>query len=268
MSLPKAATAYTNQSVTNIVINASIRRQNTAEITEFIHNLEDSFSIRTLWLEWWHKLLSIPHLAALGWAFPICAESAGGLWQYCAWWDSTVGRGNSYMGQPPFFAEVRCTIQQMSSGNHLVPTQSLLRWDLQAWRWTTASTKLCERTWDQEAVPQDFKDARIVHIFKRKGTGACWDNHRGISLLSIAGKIIARVVLNRLSLHVQHNGVILPESQCGFRAGQGTTDMIFAARQIQEKCRKQHQDFYMTFIDLTKAFTGEVTGGFWRILDV
>ena len=25
-------------------------------------------------------------------------------------------------------------------------------------------TKLCERTWDQEAVPQDFKDARIVHI--------------------------------------------------------------------------------------------------------
>ena len=30
--------------------------------------------------------------------------------------------------------------------------------------------------------------------------------------------------------------------------------MIFAARQIQEKCREQHRDLYMVFIDLTKAF--------------
>ena len=105
-----------------------------------------------------------------------------------------------------------------------------------------------------------------MHIFKREGNRACCDDHRGISLLSIAGKIIARVVLNRLSLHVQHNGVILPESQCGFRAGRGTTDMIFAARQIQEKCRKQHRDLYMTFIDLTKTFDSVHREGHWRVL--
>ena len=124
-------------------------------------------------------------------------------------------------------------------------------------------TKLCERTWDQEAVPQDFKDARIVNIFKRKENRVCCDNHRRISPLSIAGKIIARVVLNRLSLHVP---VILPESQCGFQAGRGTTDIIFAARQIQEKCRKQHQDLYMTFIDLTKAFDSVHREGHRRVL--
>ena len=28
---------------------------------------------------------------------------------------------------------------------------------------------------------------------------------------------------------------LLPESQCGFRAGRGTVDMIFATRQLQEK---------------------------------
>ena len=72
--------------------------------------------------------------------------------------------------------------------------------------------KLCERTWDQEAVPRDFKDARIVHIFKRKGNRAYCDNHQGISLLSIAGKIIARVVLSRLSLRPAQRGYSARES--------------------------------------------------------
>ena len=30
--------------------------------------------------------------------------------------------------------------------------------------------------------------------------------------------------------------------------------MIFAVRQLQEKCVEQHQDLYMLFIDLIKAF--------------
>jgi len=42
----------------------------------------------------------------------------------------------------------------------------------------------------------------IVHIFKRKGDRSVCDDHRGISLLSIPGKILARVILNRLVKHV------------------------------------------------------------------
>ena len=91
------------------------------------------------------------------------------------------------------------------------------------------------------------------------------DDHRGISLLSIAGKILARVLLNRLTAHVNLHEV-LPESQCGFRAGRGTADMIFAARQLQEKCQEQHQDLYMVFIDLTKAFDSVHREGLWKIL--
>ena len=69
-------------------------------------------------------------------------------------------------------------------------------------------------------------------------------------MLSIAGKIFARVLACRLSpIAVE----ALPESQCGFRPAQGTVDMIFSARQIQEKCREQHKDRYMAFIDMTKA---------------
>ena len=42
----------------------------------------------------------------------------------------------------------------------------------------------------------------LHHIYKRKGDRACCDNHRGISLLSTAGKVLGRVILNRLSSYV------------------------------------------------------------------
>jgi len=71
-----------------------------------------------------------------------------------------------------------------------------------------------------EKLPQDFKDASIIHLYKRKGSRNSYDNHRGISLLSIAGKILARVLLKRLNAHLERE--VLPESQCGFRAGRGT----------------------------------------------
>ena len=114
-------------------------------------------------------------------------------------------------------------------------------------------TELFHIMWRKEAIHQEFKDATIIHLFKREGNPQVCDNHRGISLLSIAGKILARVLLNRLNEHLEQSG-LLPESQCGFRKNRGTIDMIFTARQLQEKCQEQNVDLYMTFVDLTKAF--------------
>ena len=59
-------------------------------------------------------------------------------------------------------------------------------------------TELFQCMWRKEAIPQDFKDASIIHLYKRKGNPHVCDNHRGISLLSIAGKILAKILLNRL----------------------------------------------------------------------
>jgi len=81
--------------------------------------------------------------------------------------------------------------------------------------------------WEQKTVIQDFRDALVVHIYKRKGDRAVCDNHRGtvyrsISLISIAGKVLARVLLND----------IIPECQCGFRSVRCTTDKIFTTRKV------------------------------------
>nr|VZI14470.1 unnamed protein product [Spirometra erinaceieuropaei] len=125
-------------------------------------------------------------------------------------------------------------------------------------------TALFQEMWRQGEVPQDFKDATIVHLYKRKGNRQVCDNHRGISLLNIAGKIFARILLNRLNNHLEQG--LLPESQCGFRRHRGTTDMIFAARQLQEKCQGMRTHLYSTFVDLTKAFDTVNREGLWKIM--
>ena len=72
----------------------------------------------------------------------------------------------------------------------------------------------------------------------------------------------ARVLLNRLNERREQSG-LLPESQFGFRKDRGTIDMIFTARQLQEKCQEQNVDLYMTFVDLTKAFDTVSLEGLW-----
>ena len=98
-------------------------------------------------------------------------------------------------------------------------------------------TELFQCMWRKKAIPQDFKDASITHLYKRKGNPQVCDNHRGISLLSIAGKILAKTLLNRLNAHLDQ-AELIPESQHGFRKGRGTIDMIFTARRLQEKCQE------------------------------
>ena len=52
----------------------------------------------------------------------------------------------------------------------------------------------------------------------------------------------------------------------GFRSGRGTADMVFAYRQLQEKCIEQNQPLYTVFVDLTKAFDTVSRDGLWKLL--
>nr|VZI28179.1 unnamed protein product [Spirometra erinaceieuropaei] len=91
-------------------------------------------------------------------------------------------------------------------------------------------TSLFQEMWHQGEVLQDFKDATIVHIYKR----------------------------NEQSLP--------PEIQCGFCRNRGTTDMIFAARQLQEKCQEMRVHLHSTFVDLTNALDTVNREELWKIM--
>ena len=124
---------------------------------------------------------------------------------------------------------------------------------------------LIHQTWTEGKIPQVWKDANLITIYKSKGDKTDCGNSRGISLLSVAGKILAKVLCNRLVEQVGER--LIPETQCGFRAERGTCDMLFVARQLQEKCREQHRDLHMAFVDLSKAFDRVPRNMLWKVLE-
>ena len=166
----------------------------------------------------------------------------------------------------PTVMESRKAVQQLSSGKakgaDAIPAEVYKAVGLPM---AEKLTELFHCMWRKEAIPQEFKNASIIHLYTRKGNPQVCDNRRGISLLSIAGKILAKVLLNRLYFHLDQKGLI-PESQCGFRKDRGTTNMIFTTRQLQEKCQEQNVDLYMTFVELTKAFDTVSRDGLWKIM--
>ena len=74
--------------------------------------------------------------------------------------------------------------------------------------------------WTEEQSPADLKDALTVAIHK-KGDKADRGNYRGISLLSVVGKLFAKILSYRLT-HIAED--VLPDTQCGFRPARGTID--------------------------------------------
>ena len=167
--------------------------------------------------------------------------------------------------EPPSFDEVQTAVRKTNS--HKAPGID----DLPAEVYKYGGDQLLEKLtslftlcWSKGEVPGDLRDAVIVSLYKNKGEKSDCSNYRGVTLLSTAGKILARVLLDRLIPAIAEE--VLPESQCGFRANRGTTDMIFVLRQIQEKCREQNMAPYAAFMDLTKAFDTVSREGLWRIL--
>ncbi|KAI8515959.1 hypothetical protein Bbelb_067720 [Branchiostoma belcheri] len=166
---------------------------------------------------------------------------------------------------PPTEEEVKTAIRQMNNGKAQgkdgIPAELYKSMGETAFQ---AFHDLLLTIWETECMPSDLRDATIIALYKNKGQKSDCGNYRGISLLSIAGKILARILLNRLISNVSESN--LPEAQCGFRPGRSTTDMVFALRQVQEKCIEQRKDLFAVFIDLTKAFDSINREALWTIL--
>ena len=129
---------------------------------------------------------------------------------------------------------------------------------------TSCMPQLFIKLWEAAKLPQDLKDASILTIYKSKGDKRDCNNYHGISLLSVEGKYLAKIILRCLVSNITDNILLL--SQCGFWSGHHTVDMIFAHRQLHEKCVEQQRSLYVTFVDLTKAFDTNDRDGLWKLL--
>ena len=109
------------------------------------------------------------------------------------------------------------------------------------------------------------KYGSIVTIYKKGDRTDC-GNYRGISLLAIADKIFARILLNRLSTLIIPK--VLPETQCSFRirGNRSTVGMILCLLPLQEKCIELVGPLCMVFVDFSKAFDTFGRIGLWQLL--
>ena len=90
--------------------------------------------------------------------------------------------------------------------------------------------ELLVAVWESEVVPVDWLNAQMVPIPKKGNLAECV-NWRGIALLDVVGKVVARIIQSHLSGSVDS---VLLDLQCGFQKNGGCMDMVFAARQIVE----------------------------------
>ena len=122
--------------------------------------------------------------------------------------------------------------------------------------------ELVHDVWRKGEVPSDWRDTILVPIPKKGDLTSC-DNWRGICLLDIIGKVVARILQERLQKLAMDE---LPESQCGFRKGRRCADMIYVVRQLIEKSWEHESKAFFTFIDLKKAYDSVPREAMWLAL--
>ena len=93
---------------------------------------------------------------------------------------------------------------------------------------------------DEEKIPIDWARGLIVPIFK-DGDKHVAENYRGITLLSVVGKLYTVILNSRLSEWCEKNGVLVDE-QAGFREARSTTDQIFILKGGSVRKKKQKTD--------------------------
>ena len=87
-------------------------------------------------------------------------------------------------------------------------------------------------------------------------------NYRGIMLLSVPGKVINRVILDRVKDAVDPQ---LRDQQAGFRRNRSCAEQIASLRIIIEQSLEWNSLLYINFIDYKRAFDSADRQTLWKL---
>jgi hypothetical protein len=125
-----------------------------------------------------------------------------------------------------------------------------------------ALAELFKKIWDSVDIPKEWCRSTIIPLFK-KGVKTSCDNHRGISLVSIASKILTGLIRRRLLISRESQ---TREEQAGFRPHRDCIDHIFTLRQIMQQRKIYKQPTILVFLDLKSAFDSVCREALWHCL--
>ncbi|KAK3535602.1 hypothetical protein QTP70_017140 [Hemibagrus guttatus] len=160
-------------------------------------------------------------------------------------------------------AEVTEVVQQLLGGKapgvDEIRPEYLKSLDVVGLSWLT---RLCNIAWWLGTVPLDWVTRVVVPLFKKGDRRVC-SNYRGITLLSLPGKVYSRVLERRIQPLVEPR---IQEEQCGFRPSRGTLDQLYTLHRVLEGSWEFAQPVHMCFVDLEKAFDRVPRGILWEVL--
>ena len=116
----------------------------------------------------------------------------------------------------------------------------------------------------QEAYPETWTRGLIFPIFKGGPIEDTYNplKYRGITLLSVLGKLYAAILNERVTLWIESRGILV-EEQAGFRRDRSTVDQLFI---LTEMIRNRSEETYVCFIDIQKAYDRVWRDGLWEKL--
>ena len=126
--------------------------------------------------------------------------------------------------------------------------------------------QLYDVIWNVRKVPQAFRDSIIIPLHKSGDKRIC-NNYRALSLNEHEGKLLERLILNRLLQLVKEVPEAIPESQCGFVPGRSTMQASFVDRTLTSECRSRGLPLFKCYVDLTKAYDRVDRQLLWKILE-
>ena len=115
--------------------------------------------------------------------------------------------------------------------------------------------------WREETVPKQWREGLIVNLFK-KGDREVPGNYRGITLLSVVGKVFCKILNNRLVQCLDKGGA-LHEGQAGFRVNRSCMDNVYTLNEIVQGRFREDKEIYAFFLDVQKAYDTVWRDGLW-----
>jgi hypothetical protein len=97
--------------------------------------------------------------------------------------------------------------------------------------------ELVRQIWEDERIPEEWKDRIIVAIYKKGDRDRC-ENYRGIALGNAAYKIVANIILEKIKPYIEK---IIRDYQNGFSEERSVIDNIFVLKKINERIWKYNQ---------------------------